>query len=249
MEKIPLKIHLIWFGDKNDLSFNFENLKKYAPNYEIKIWTKKDFDWDELKKISFVRKAYDEQEWAFLSDYLRAKILYEEGGVYLDADMKIVKNIEEIFVDKEAVYTFENTRATSMGICGSIKGNELFKTFMNIYEVYDEEKYIVGNVIWDFYIKKLGVKINGKTQSFGNSIIYDYRMFSLLEENSTFEQYAIHDHLLSWLPEKSRNNIKKIIGITQRYTFINIFYGLFFLLPKKRMKKIIKKIDYVNSNK
>jgi mannosyltransferase OCH1-like enzyme len=29
------------------------------------------------------------KKWAFVSDYARAKVLYEEGGFYLDTDMEL----------------------------------------------------------------------------------------------------------------------------------------------------------------
>ena len=40
----------------------------------------------------FVRQAYDEKKWAFISDYVRYYAVYENGGIYLDTDVQIIKN-------------------------------------------------------------------------------------------------------------------------------------------------------------
>ncbi len=242
-ENIPKKVHLIWFGNQSEFSFDLSSLRKYMPNYEVKVWTEKDFDWDELKKIKYVKKAYNGKKWAFLSDYLRAKILYEEGGVYLDADMKIIKNIEEYFSTRSLVMAFENSKTISMGIVGVKKGHKIFRDIMSIYESYKHGKYILGNVIWDYIAKReLDIKINGRFQDNNEDwVIYEYRRFSLIHPRyrkwKRDTQYTLHQHTITWVPKKYRGIFKFLVGLTQKLPFLNKAYGLVLIWPKKQMRK------------
>ncbi len=248
LNEIPKKIHIIWFGDKSKLKFDLDSLKQYAPRYEVKVWGEEDFDWDELCKIPFVKKTYESQSWAFLSDYIRAKILYEEGGVYLDADMKVLKFIEGMFSGKSLALAFENNTTLSMGFAGSCKGHKFFKDLMSIYESTHSGKTIMGNVIWDFVAKRdLDIKINGKYQEKDDFVVYEFRRVSLVHKRYRYwkreSQYLLHQHTVSWVPKWARPGLKFVIAITQKLTFINKLYGILLIWPTREMKRHYKMLD------
>ncbi len=248
LNEIPKKIHIIWFGDKSKLKFDLDSLKKFAPRYEVKVWGEEDFDWDELCKIPYVKKTYTSQSWAFLSDYIRAKILYEEGGVYLDADMKVLKFIEGMFSGKSLVLAFENNTTLSMGFAASCKGHQFFKDLMSIYESTTTGKTIMGNVIWDFLARRdLGIKINGKYQESHDYVIYEFRRVSLIHQRYRYwkreNQYLLHQHTVSWVPKWARPGLKMVIAITQKLTFINKLYIFLLIWPTREMKRHYKMLD------
>lgn len=90
-------IHYCWFGGKPlpDLAIKcLDSWKKYLPDYEIIRWDESNVD---LEECSFVKGAYENKKWAFVSDYVRTKALYEYGGIYFDTDMEIVKPIDNLF--------------------------------------------------------------------------------------------------------------------------------------------------------
>ena len=91
---IPKKIHYVWVGgkEKPDLVKKcIESWKKHCPDYEIIEWND-----DVLKKIDnlYVKQAYENKKWAFVSDYLRLWALYHYGGFYCDTDLEITNNID-----------------------------------------------------------------------------------------------------------------------------------------------------------
>ena len=49
---------------------------------------------------NYFREALQLKKWAFATDYLRLWVLYHEGGVYLDSDVLIERNIDE-FLDNQ----------------------------------------------------------------------------------------------------------------------------------------------------
>ena len=48
---------------------------------EIKCWNEENSDIYEHEAIRFL---VEKKDWAFVSDYVRLKVLYEHGGIYLD---------------------------------------------------------------------------------------------------------------------------------------------------------------------
>ncbi|MCQ5056675.1 glycosyl transferase, partial [Agathobaculum butyriciproducens] len=63
--------------------------QKRLPDYEIIEWNEDKLD---LNANKYVKQAYQAKKWAFVSDYVRAKALYEMGGIYLDTDVMILKD-------------------------------------------------------------------------------------------------------------------------------------------------------------
>ena len=97
---IPKKIHYCWFGGKElpkELKKYINSWKKLCPDYEIIRWDESNFD---VRCSKFISDAYDAKAWAFVSDYARLKIIYENGGIYLDTDVELVKNLDELLVNK-----------------------------------------------------------------------------------------------------------------------------------------------------
>ena len=62
-----------------------------CPDYEIKRWDESNFD---VHQNTFVSSAYKAGAWAFVSDWARLKIVYENGGIYLDTDVKLLKSLD-----------------------------------------------------------------------------------------------------------------------------------------------------------
>lgn len=63
------------------------------PDYEVKLWTKDNFD--VASSPAYVQEAIRARKWAFAADYIRMHALYTEGGIYLDSDVLILKRFDE----------------------------------------------------------------------------------------------------------------------------------------------------------
>lgn len=93
---IPKVIHYCWFGDKSlpeSAEKCIQSWKKHCPDYEIKRWTEKDFDFS-LNEYCY--QAYQKKAWGFVPDYIRLWIIYNYGGIYLDTDVQIIKNFDPL---------------------------------------------------------------------------------------------------------------------------------------------------------
>lgn len=131
---IPKKIHYCWFGG-NPLPKSavkcINSWKKYCPEYEIIEWNESNFD---VNCNTYCSEMVRRKKWAFLTDYVRLKIVYEQGGIYLDTDVQVIRSLDTL-VQKGPYMGFENTGrvATGLGFAAEA-GNPLIKENMEYYE-------------------------------------------------------------------------------------------------------------------
>ena len=93
---IPKVIHYCWFG-RGKLPYLarkcIRSWHKFLPGYEIREWNEDNFD---VRQIPYTSEAYDAGKYAFVSDYARFKILFNNGGVYFDTDVEIIRSLDDI---------------------------------------------------------------------------------------------------------------------------------------------------------
>lgn len=112
---IPKKIHYCWFGmgEKPELAKKcIQSWKKYCPDYEIIEWNEDNFDIDQYP---YLRWCYDNKKWAFLSDFARLLVVYQNGGIYFDTDVELIKTPDEL-LGCNAFFGFENDKNIATGL-------------------------------------------------------------------------------------------------------------------------------------
>ncbi|MFP3393795.1 glycosyltransferase, partial [Brevibacillus sp. SIMBA_076] len=81
-----------------------ESWEKHLPDYEFVEWNEENFD---INCNQFVKEAYEEKKWAFVSDYVRLWALYHYGGIYLDTDVEVLKGFDA-FLGHDSFSGFED---------------------------------------------------------------------------------------------------------------------------------------------
>ena len=106
---IPKKIHYCWFGN-NEKSKKVKKCisswEKYCTDYEIIEWNEKNFD---LSQHPYLQWCHNNKKWAFLSDFARLLIVKQNGGIYFDTDVELLKSPDEL-LNYSAFYGFENDK-------------------------------------------------------------------------------------------------------------------------------------------
>ena len=246
---IPKTIHYCWFGNgpiPEKEQKCIETWKKFFPDYEIKKWDESNFDYLSCR---FARQAYEKKEYAFVSDYARAKVLYEEGGIYLDTDVEVLKPFPRI-TEGSGFMGFERRHFIGTATMGAEKGNEIIEKLLDYYKNHDfllEDGSMdnIANVsILTDIMKEYGVTLGGERQTVAGFEIFNREFFypKKLGENDfriTDETCAIHKCSNSWMSEreKKRGNSKLWINFG-RPIFRTGRNALVKLLGKERARKI-----------
>lgn len=169
-DQIPKILHFIWIGQKKFPAESLKNLKswqKHHPDWRIFFWTdnhQPPLPEMEVKQIeapgrlaSYYIAATNPAERA---DYLRYAILHKWGGIYVDHDVKCLRNFEGLAktssffaiqshgFSNPFVYRFGNQELLCRflmdnGILGSRKGLALW-----------DAVFTAAENTWDFYTEK-----------------------------------------------------------------------------------------------
>lgn len=93
---IPKVIHYFWFGTKEIPDWQkkcIESWHRYCPDYEFRLWNEENYD---IHKCKYMEDAYASGRMGFVPDYARLDVLYEQGGIYLDTDVELVRPLDEL---------------------------------------------------------------------------------------------------------------------------------------------------------
>lgn len=228
MKTIPKKIHYCWFGrgKKSKETLNYiASWRKYCPDYEIIEWNEDNFD---ISCNPYVKEAYDAKKYAFVSDYVRLYVLYNFGGIYMDTDVELIKNLDE-FLSLPAFSGIENSNMISTGIMASCKKNKWLKLLLDNYQdrhflLANGEYDLTTNVVFitNLTVKKYNIKLNDSYQNLGDVVIYPSYYFSPKDHdtgliNLTKETVCIHHFSGSWLPKWQQQEEKRKRELTQKY--------------------------------
>lgn len=160
MSKIPKIIH--FFHDKetkpyvitNEINFRmcYCSWQRYLGDYTIMHWHDKMPEFQQmLSESEFLRLSYKYKIWAFVSDYVRNWVLYKYGGIYLDTDVEIIKNLDEFLENDFFISTLGDTNLrdenVEPAIMGGTKGHIVFKKMLEKYRdneiMQRDDKHIV----------------------------------------------------------------------------------------------------------
>tara|TARA_R110002167_G_scaffold23281_3_gene82713 strand:- start:52 stop:819 length:768 start_codon:yes stop_codon:yes gene_type:complete len=93
---IPKIIHYCWLSGEDypeNIKNNIASWKVILPDYEFILWDRKRFD---LPKSVWIQQALENNKFAFASDFIRLHAVYTYGGIYLDADIEILKSFDDL---------------------------------------------------------------------------------------------------------------------------------------------------------
>lgn len=223
---IPKVIHYCWFG-KNKMPALaekcIESWKKYCPGYKIVCWNEDNFD---ITENRYAKEAYDAGKWAFVSDYVRLKVLYDEGGIYLDTDVELLKPLDNL-IEEYGYMGFDDNGLVSTGLGFACKkGNELVGALL---ADYDNISFILPDGSYDLTpcpdrntktMQKLGMDINNKEQVFMEiqMLPEDYlcpMKYYTGKKIITKNTYSMHHFCASWTSPTAKRTlfVKRIIGV------------------------------------
>lgn len=139
---IPKIIHYVWINNNpypEKVKWCLNTWKEFLPDYELVKW-----DYSKIKDIDnpFHLEAIKVGKYAFAADYIRLYALYNYGGIYLDTDVQVLKNFDDLlgnqcFLGREKWLHLHNDKQelypTSHCI-GAIRNHPYIKQCLDYYQ-------------------------------------------------------------------------------------------------------------------
>ena len=230
---IPKIIHYCWFGGNPKsklINKCMKSWKKYCPDYEIIEWNESNFD---VNCCDYVREAYEAKKWAFVTDYVRIWALNTYGGIYLDTDVEIKKNIDK-FLEHSAFTGFERNDLPFTAVYGSEPQHNFSNTILSHYEnrhfiLPDGSFDLTTNTLFitRLLIQKYNIVLNNETQTFPDGLIIysnDYFCPKSFTDNRVYKTkntHAIHWFNASWHTEEEKKEITRAIKYRKKQKIYN----------------------------
>ena len=233
---IPKIIHYCWFGKGKMPKLAkkcIKSWKKYCPDYEIICHNEENFD---VTQNCYMKEAYESGKWAFVSDFARLRVVYDNGGIYLDTDVELIKPIDDL-LDNIGFMGFDEKGfvATGLGF-GAEKGNEIIGEFL---KDYDDIHFVLPDGNFDLTpcpdrntdaLKRLGMDVCNTDQTFMDTRFLPKEYLCPMDYYTgkidiTENTYSVHHYSASWTSKvtKRTTRIKRIIGVN----LYNKLYGKF----------------------
>lgn len=212
---IPKRIHYMWLGKKqipSNLQKCIDSWKRYCPDYEIVRWDESNYD---IGKHVYMQAAYDAGAYSFVSDHARLDILYRYGGIYMDTDVEVIKNLDPL-LHQEAFCGVEKWQIINSGGCiGAVKGHPMIEKLLATREkvLFLDKNGRKNTLTCGYYDTNValenGYRINGKTQHIQGMNIYAFDYFHPYDYMSghtymTEHTYSIHRFNGGWLDDKMK---------------------------------------------
>ena len=218
---IPKIIHYCWFGHNPkpaSVETCIASWRRYCPDYEIIEHHEGNYD---LTKNIYMKQAYENKKWAFVTDYARLDIVYEYGGIYLDTDVELLKPLDHL-LDCKGFMGFEDDEKVATGLgMGAVPKHPLLAGLMQDYQdlrfvredgSFDMTPCTRRNT--DHLILNHGLKPDGSLQKLDDFMIYprDYfapkgpvdRTMKYFTENTV----SVHHYDASWAEGKQKRDIR-----------------------------------------
>lgn len=205
MEKI---LHQIWVGPypmpDRERSFVLE-LLRLNPGIQHHLWTNKNLPALPQNIFDAFESFEKQKDYAHQADILRAFLVSEFGGIYLDVDFKPISAFtDEDFWDFDGVFCYHGGDDFTMpnGFFGCKKNSSLSKFLVSQIDIKKNGWYgpsWLGDTVKIFFdlIREADHEIVGKVLKKEN---INYLLFPVLES-----KFAQHHALYSWSPENKRN--------------------------------------------
>lgn len=205
---IPKIIHYCWYGKSNmpPLSQNCINSwRSHLADYEFIEWGEGN---SPISSHKYMKKAYDDKMWAFVADYMRMLALYKYGGIYLDTDMEIIKNLDPL-LDMNSFAGYESDGQVSAGLIACKAGDEFIKSCLNYMDAEAERGPLAYTSI-PRIMQSILDKGDNKIDIFPTDYFYPYNPWDkkknvkqLMYSDITKNTYAIHHWSASWVKPKT----------------------------------------------
>lgn len=218
---IPKIIHYCWFGDAAMPAECMDTWK--TEGYEVVRWDEK---CDYIQNDSRLKELVKKKKWAYLSDYIRLKALYDYGGIYMDTDVVMLRKFDGLLCNKMFLgYIYPKSIGTA--VIGCEPHHEFIESVIGLYDEtilpnYLEDKFsfvlqdspvLVNNndIFTWMLLQRRDFKLDGKPRELADMQILG--MSALEAGGFGTGSYTLHRCYGSWIEKLSEAAKKPCIPL------------------------------------
>lgn len=249
---IPRVLHYVWVGGAEKSPLMRECMatwQTHCPDYKVIEWNEKNFD---MNRSPVLKNALETRNWALVSDIMRAYILYENGGIYLDTDIEIYKPLDEL-LDNKFFMGYETRHWVNTPIIGSVKGHAVLEPLIRLYNSplgLELTNFMCVHIYSAMFLKMYGIRPNGKMTRTDEVTLYPRDYFfpqHYLTHKYKITKNSIVNHKCSctWHDPKLRKKyrfVQIVYPIFGRHIF-SFFEGITARNIRKNIYKLYKRLD------
>lgn len=206
---IPKIIHFCWLSGEPYPPLVVQCISSWVkkmPDYEILLWDTHRID---INSNLWLKQAFENKKYAFAADYIRFYALYNYGGIYLDADVEVLKSFNPL-LDQEQFVGEEAGGDIEAAVMGTEKGLLWVKECLNYYH---NRPFIKENGSFDMRPVPLLVS---KVLSTQNVEVKPYYYFSPKDYNVgkiciNEHTYCIHHFDGKWVKRGLGFDLKRLL--------------------------------------
>jgi len=219
---IPKKIHYCWFSGNpmpKELQKCMDSWKQFCPDYEIIRWDESNYD---IHRSPYMEQAYAQKKWCYVSDYARLDILHQHGGIYLDTDVELIRNLDELLYQPAFCGMEKWGTVNTGGGCGAQAGNPAVRAMLDFRGPFSfsREDGTTNQISSGYYetlpLIRAGLRPDSTTQIIANGEMTVYSPDFFLpfdyvsgKTNLTKNTFSIHHYSGTWLSSSAAEERKR----------------------------------------
>ncbi|WP_262281015.1 glycosyltransferase family 32 protein [Hallella absiana] len=200
-DTIPRILHFCWYGGgKGNYVVRkcVSSFHKSGNGMVIKKWDESNFD---DNNNSYVKEAFRQKKWAFVSDYIRLLSLYNYGGIYVDSDVEFKKAIPNILYSYDLVLCYEYDDVISTAFIMAKPHHPFVKELL---DYYSKLTFMGGGVTNNGIFTHAAIDffpdftLNGLFHEFSSNCVIFPRYYFISPTYKKDGGYSVHHNLGSW---------------------------------------------------
>lgn len=213
---IPKRVFYVWGANdpyKRDMLACIQSWREILHDYEIVEINENSIEYfnfkRELQNNRWFRTVYEKKMWAYIADYVRIKTLYDNGGIYFDTDVSVLKRMDK-FLDENCFVGIQSSGTwnyTEPAILGAQKGNTFLCEILKFYDkgIWTEPIYTIPQIFEKFLqerhnLFKFPPKKEQTIINLGEITLYPERFFIPFEFGQQFTPECVETdtHTIHW---------------------------------------------------
>ncbi len=149
MSQIPKILHFVWVGNESlRPDACIDSWRRLNPDYEVIVWGNDRFGETPWINIKHMHDMIP-RELNGVADLMRYEILFNHGGIALDADSYCVRPLEDWLLEPSEFSCWENELMRPGLVAAGVMGSMPRSSFMaRIIKDLEEEETVVNDMAW-----------------------------------------------------------------------------------------------------